>query len=224
MKVLIVYWHPEPASFNAAMLRTTRRTLTAGQHQVQVSDLGALSFNPVSGRHNFATAANPEYFTQCAEEAHASRQNSFAADIHREREKLDWCDLLIFQFPLWWFSMPAIMKGWVDRVFSCANCHNPDGHYEQGPWRGRRALLSLTTGGPEDFYQPGGLHGAMSAVLRPIQRGILAATGFEVLAPFVAYQPASLDEQERLLLLDRYAARLRRLEHEAPIEVPPFGA
>ncbi|GAA3538274.1 NAD(P)H-dependent oxidoreductase [Zobellella aerophila] len=220
MNILIVYWHPEPASFNAAMLRTASRVLTAQGHEVQISDLNELTFNPVSGRHNFTTTANPEYFKQQDEEAHAARHDGFAEDIDIERQKLAWCHLLIFQFPLWWSGMPAIMKGWVDRVFTCQ--HDDDTQYpcDAAPFREKRAMLSLTTGGPESLYLAGGPLGTMSDILHPIHRGMLALAGFQVLAPFVAYQPACLCEHGRIALLEQYARRLRGLEQEAAIPFP----
>ena len=53
----------------------------------------------------------------------AASKKAFDADVltddaKTEIEKLLWADTLILQFPLWWFSMPAILKGWVDRVFA----------------------------------------------------------------------------------------------------------
>ncbi|WP_116473992.1 NAD(P)H-dependent oxidoreductase [Zobellella maritima] len=220
MNILIVYWHPEPASFNAAMLRTASRVLRAQGYEVRISDLHELAFNPVSGRHNFTTTANPEYFKQQDEEAHATRHDGFAEDIHTERQKLAWCHLLIFQFPLWWSGMPAIMKGWVDRVFTCQ--HDDETKYpcDAAPFRDKRAMLSLTTGGPESQYLAGGPLGTMSDILHPIHSGMLALAGFQVLAPFVAYQPACLCEHGRIALLEQYACRLRGLEQEAATPFP----
>src|ERR1019366_2769397 len=106
MKIFIVLAHPEHRSFNGAMFRTAVETLSAAGHQVRTSDLHAMSFDPVSGRHNFLTAKDPDYFKQQIE------------DIESEIQKIEWCDLMIWQFPLWWFGLPGILKGWVDRVFA----------------------------------------------------------------------------------------------------------
>ncbi|NHI00221.1 NAD(P)H-dependent oxidoreductase [Oceanimonas sp. MB9] len=220
MKVLIVYWHPEPASFNAAMLRTASRVLTAEGHEVQISDLNEMAFNPVSGRHNFITTANPDYFKQQDEEAHAARHDGFAEDCQSERQKLAWCDLLIFQFPLWWCGMPAMMKGWVDRVFTCQHDDETKYRCDAAPFREKRAMLSLTTGGPASQYSADGPLGAMPEVLSPIHKGMLALAGFQVLEPFVAYQPACLCEHGRIALLEQYTHRLQGLEQEAAIPFP----
>ena len=91
--------------------------------------------------------------------------------------------------------------------------------YENGVFNGKRALLSVTTGGPEAVYQKGGWNGDIHAILRPIQRGILRFTGWSVLAPNIAYAPVRVTDEERQTWLQNWAARLRAIEYEAPIEV-----
>jgi len=118
MRIFIVHAHHEPTSFNAAMTRAARNTLAGQGHRVIISDLHAMGFDPLSDRRNFTTTANPERLKQQDEEALASRTNGYAAELQAEMDKLDWCDLLIFQFPLWWLGPPAILKGWIDRVFA----------------------------------------------------------------------------------------------------------
>ena len=118
MRVFIVHAHPEPMSFSGAMTRTATAALADAGHEVVVSDLYAIGFNPVSGRHNFTTVSDPDYYRQQAEEAHAATHDGFAPELQREMDHLFWCDALVVQFPLWWFGLPAILKGWVDRVFA----------------------------------------------------------------------------------------------------------
>ena len=77
-----------------------------------------MNFDPVSGRRNFKTVQNPEYFKQQIEETYATENAGFSDDVENELKKIEWCDLMIWQFPLWWFGVPAVMKGWVDRVFA----------------------------------------------------------------------------------------------------------
>ena len=71
MKAFIVYWHPEPRSFNAAMFRVARETLGQAGHEVRASDLHAARFDPVSSRRNFTTVKDAGYFKQQIEEMHA---------------------------------------------------------------------------------------------------------------------------------------------------------
>jgi len=230
MKVFIVHAHHEPKSFNGALTSTAQRVLTSNGHEVKVSDLYAMKFNPVSDRRNFTSVKNPDYLKQQMEEMYASEVNGFAPDIKGEIEKVEWCDLMIWQFPLWWFSVPAILKGWVDRVFAMGLAYGQGRAYEKGVFRGKRALLSITTGGSGEAFaekgnppqiSPGGhgFHGDIHGILRPIQRGILRFTGFDVLRPHIVYGPVRLTDEQRRQHLDAYAIRLRNIAHESPIEV-----
>ena len=86
--------------------------------------------------------------------------------------------------------------------------------------RGKRALLSLTTGGSgEAAYQPGGFNGDINGVLRPIQRGMLEFVGFDVLKPQIVHGPAQITEEERRAYLDAWRERLTQIAQEEPIAV-----
>jgi len=126
---------------------------------------------------------------------------------------------MIWQFPLWWFGLPAVLKGWVDRVFAMGRTYGGGRIYETGVYRGKRAMLSLTTGGPEDAYQKGAFNGDIAAILRPIHRGMLQFVGFDVLEPQIVYGPVRLTDEERQQRLADYASRLRGIETEAPMDV-----
>jgi NAD(P)H dehydrogenase (quinone) len=213
MNVLIVYAHPEPKSFNGALLQQSIDTLQALGHSVQVSDLYAMQFNPVGGRHDFTSEANPDYFKYQAEQLHASQQDSFADEVKKEQDKVAWADVLILQFPLWWFSMPAILKGWVDRVLAMGFAYGGGkGTYLTGPFKGKRAILVTTTGGPEISYGEGARNGDIEKLLYPIQHGVLHFVGMDVLPPFVVWSPARLEEEERKNYLAMYAHRLKFLQ------------
>lgn len=73
--------------------------------------------------------------------------------------------------PLWWFSVPGILKGWVDRVFAMGRFYGQGKVYENGVFAGKKAILSLTTGGAEDTYRKDGLHGDINAILRHTYTG-----------------------------------------------------
>jgi NAD(P)H dehydrogenase (quinone) len=118
MKVFVVYAHAEPKSFNGALFQTTQDTLRAAGHTVVTSDLCAIKFDPISDRRNFTTVKNPDFFKQQIEEMHATEVGGFAPDLEEGLRRVESCDLMIWQFPLWWFGLPAILKGWVDRVFA----------------------------------------------------------------------------------------------------------
>jgi len=165
---------------------------------------------------------NPEFFKQQIEEMHATEVDGFAPDLEAELRKLEACDLMIWQFPLWWFGVPGILKGWVDRVFTMGRTYGGERFYENGVFRGKRALLSLTTGGPRAVYEKGGWNGNIHAILRPIQRGMLRFVGFDVLAPHIVFSPVRITPEERKAALDTWASRLRRIEQEQPIEIGEY--
>ena len=222
MKVFIVYWHPEPKSFNGAMFRAACETLGAAGHEVRTSELHEIRFDPVSSRRNFTTVKDPNYFKQQTEEMYATEMNGFSEEIESEIRKIEWCDLMIWQFPMWWFGLPAVLKGWVDRVFAMGRTYGGGHFYETGVFRGKRAFLSLTTGGPEEAYRSGGFNGDIAAILRPIHRGMLQFVGFDVLAPQIVYGPAHLTDEQRRQHLATYATRLQRIADESPIEVGSY--
>lgn len=219
MKVFVVYWHPEPRSFNAAMFQTACATLTAAGHEVRISDLHEMRFDPVSSRKNFTTVKDPNYLKPQIEEMHATEMNGFSEDIESEIRKIEWCELMIWQFPLWWFGLPAVLKGWVDRVFAMGRTYGGGRIYQSGVFCGKRALLSLTTGGPEDAYRKGAFNGDIAGILRPVHRGMLQFVGFDVLEPQIVYGPVRLTDEQRKQQLAAYAVRLQQIARESPIDV-----
>lgn len=219
MKAFIVYWHPEPQSFNHAMFSTACQALTEKNWQVKTSDLHAMQFDPVSSRANFQSVKDHDYFKQQIEEMHATEVNGFSADIEAELQKLEWCDLMIWQFPMWWFSMPAMLKGWVDRVFAMGRVYGGGHIYETGVFKGKRAMLSLTTGGPAESYTVDGFNGDIYGILRPIHRGILEFVGFDVLTPHIVHAPVRMSNEQREYELTQYQKRLSNITEESPIEI-----
>jgi len=213
MNILIVFAHQEPTSFNGGMLNRAVDELTAAGHEVAVSDLYAMGFDPVSDRRNFTTVANPDRLSQQAEERFAVDNDGFDPALKAEMDKLLAADLVIFQFPIWWMGMPAIMKGWIDRVFAVGVAYGGGRWFDKGVLAGKTAMLSVTMGGPEPAYSTDGVYGgSIEMILHPILRGILGFVGFDVIAPFVAYGPGRMSDGERAAVLDAYADRLRDID------------
>jgi NAD(P)H dehydrogenase (quinone) len=219
MNVLIVLAHPEPDSFNGALFDTAVESLRAAGHTVVTSDLYRMGFDPVSSRRNFTTVKDPGYLKLQVEETHATEAGGFAPMVETEIAKIEAADLMIWQFPLWWFGLPGILKGWVDRVFAMGRAYGQGRVYGTGMFRGKRALLSLTTGGPEESYAPAGFNGDLQAVLRPTHRGMLEFTGFEVMGPQIHFSPVRVADSQRKAWLKAWAERLHAIEQEAPMVV-----
>lgn len=219
MKTLVVYWHPEPKSFNYAMFTTACQALAESGCEVETSDLHTMHFNPVSSRLNFETVKDADFLKLQIEEMHATEVGGFAVDVETEIAKIEWCDLMIWQFPLWWFGLPAVFKGWVDRVFAMGRTYGGGKIYETGVFRGKRAMLSLTTGGPAEAYTVDGFNGDIHSILRPLHRGMLEFVGFDVLAPQIVYAPVRVTQEQRETELENYAKRLANIHEESAIQV-----
>lgn len=224
MNVLIVHAHPEPQSFSGAMTRRAVETLTAGGHSVTVSDLYAIGFEPLVTRADFLAQKREEFFHVQSEQQHAHEEGGFAPDLKGEMDKLVAADALIFQFPLWWFGLPAILKGWVDRIFASGFSYGGGRWYTNGVFRGKRAMCALTTGGPASMYSPEGLNGDMMQLLYPIHHGIFYFVGMDALPPFIAWGAARVTPEQRAAYLDAYAERLRALFTGELLKFPPLEA
>jgi len=212
-KYLIIHAHPEQKSFNSALKDCAVETLRASGHEVKISDLYLENFNPVGGKDDFKSLENLNYFKYQLEQVHAFKNNLFAEDVQTELDKLNWCDVLIFNFPLWWFGLPAILKGWVDRVFAMGAVYGAGkGVYDNGHFKGKKAFLCFTTGGPELAYGTEGKNGELETILFPIQHGMFYFAGFSVLEPFISFSPVRLEDAQRKAELDRYKAFLENLD------------
>lgn len=219
-RILIVLAHPEPQSLNGHMARLAQETFQQQGHQVTVSDLYAMKFDPVSDRRNFLTTANADIYNQQAEETFASAHEGYQPQLQAEMDKLAQADALILQFPIWWLGMPAIMKGWVDRTFAVGRAYGGGKYFEQGRFAGKRAMISLTVAGPKDVYSHGGFYAPVEDLLFPIHRGILGFTGFTVVEPYVMYAPSRVTPQEREVALSDYVNRLKHFWELPTIAMP----
>ncbi len=220
MNVLIVHAHPEPQSFTAALRDQALETLQAQGHAVQVSDLYAMQWNPVASAEDFSARDNPDYLVYALEQRLGVKTQSLAPDIQEELDKLLWADLLILNFPIYWFSVPAILKGWIDRVLVSGVCYGGKRFYDQGGLAGKKALVSVTLGGREHMFGEDAIHGPLEDMLRPLLRGTLAYVGLDVLPPFVAWHVPYISAEAREQFLVGYHERLENLDQDSPLVFP----
>jgi NAD(P)H dehydrogenase (quinone) len=225
MHALIVHCHPEPQSFNAALAGMAREALIQSGASVTVSDLYAAGFDPVEGPTHYRERADADYFSALTEQCHAGEHAARPTDVQREIERLEGADLVVLQFPLWWHAQPAMLKGWFDRVFVYGGLYTGRRRYDRGHFRGRRAICSVTTGGPARSFTHYGRGGAIERLLWPIHYS-LYYMGFDVLPPFlahgiqgggIAYQADDAFQAHLEDTKARWAERLRRLDDSRPI-------
>ncbi|XP_063070795.1 NAD(P)H dehydrogenase [quinone] 1-like isoform X1 [Engraulis encrasicolus] len=220
--VLIVYAHQSAGSFNAAAKDAAVELLTAQGYKVVVSDLYAMGFKATATKEDITgELKNADHFRYGEETKVAWEENRLSADLVEEHKKVSEADLIIFQFPMYWFSMPAIMKGWIDRVLTQGFAYTPEKRYSQGPFKEKLAMLSFTTGSQESMFNSNGINGDMNVTLWPIQNGILYYCGFQVLAPQIFWAPPHITAEGRSSVLEGWRKRLPGLLSETPLSFTP---
>ncbi|MFE2880612.1 NAD(P)H-dependent oxidoreductase [Streptomyces roseus] len=224
MKTLVVYAHPEPDSLNGSLKDLAVSTLEKAGHEVRVSDLYAMGWKAVVDASDYGPHASRP-LRVARDSGRAFDAGTLTPDVLAEQAKLLWADTIVFQFPLWWYTMPAILKGWVDRVFTYRFAYGVGEHsdtrygerFGEGTLAGRRALLSVTVGGPESHYGARGINGPIDDLLFPIHHGILYYPGIEVLPPFVLYGADRLTGAGYPDVAAAWEQRLLALESTEPI-------
>lgn len=186
MQAHIVLAHPEEKSFNAHLAGITRQTLGAGGWQTTLSDLYAMDFDPREGPHHYRDRKDPEVFHVQTEQRHSADKQALAPEIEAEIQRLLACDLLVVHFPLWWFGMPAILKGWMDRVFAYGRLYRSAMRYDNGICSGKKAIACVTTGASEDSCAFNGREGDTRLHLWPILFPF-RYLGFDVVEPEVMH-------------------------------------
>ncbi|MGV8892706.1 MAG: NAD(P)H-dependent oxidoreductase [Burkholderiaceae bacterium] len=229
MKILLVYAHPEPKSLNGSLKNFTIQHLEDAGHIVQISDLYAMQWKASLDADDSTGRQADVRFDPSLDSKRAFENGRQSEDIRLEQDKLLWADAVILQFPLWWYSMPAILKGWVDRVYAYGFAYGVGEHsdarwgdrFGEGMMAGKRAMLIVTAGGWESHYGPRGINGPIDDILFPINHGVLYYPGFDVLPPFVIYRTSRIDEAGFSKIRDALGQRLDDLWRSPPIPFRP---
>lgn len=220
MKVYIVLAHPERRSFNAALADVYHSTFEADGHPVRFRDLHVDGFNPLLTRTDFEGDGNEELVQFPSAQSRAWSAGTTAPDIAAEHDNLKWADVVVLQFPLWLYGLPAMLKGWCERVLSEGVAHRPAENvwFENGGFGGTRLLLSLTTNGRPETYARNGRHGSLDIILWPITNA-LRFSGFDLVEPFVAFDVVRATDSERAKILEHAAERARSV---LDLDLMPF--
>jgi NAD(P)H dehydrogenase (quinone) len=218
-KVLVVTAHPEPLSLTSALTAFAVERLRSAGHEVKVSDLYAMKWKATVDADDFPDRPADRRLDVLAAQERATVSGRMSPDVAAEQEKLRWADAVVLQFPLWWFSVPAIMKGWLDRVFTPGFAHGPDlpPPYSEGALGGRRALLSVTIGASEPSLTDRGIHGRLSDLLHPLHHGLFWFAGIAPLEPFTVHDAHSLSAEGYAAAEREYGRRLDGLFTDEPI-------
>jgi NAD(P)H dehydrogenase (quinone) len=208
---LVVLAHPEPTSFAAALAHTAVTALEDSGWGVTLLDLYQEGFDPVLSERDFTQRAIPARLQPMDEQLHAADGRTFAADLGRHVELFTTADLLVLVSPMWWFSVPAMLKGWIDRVFANGVAYRyPDVPAWSGFLGSKRGMLVMTSSYEVEQFRADRV-GELHHVLHPLLHGTLAYTGMQVLPPFIAYAADSVDAGARAGYLRELEGRLRSL-------------
>lgn len=213
MNVLFVYAHQDPESFGAAMHNLTLGIYEKRGDVCVISDLYASGFHAVAEKWDFKTSggAHTNYMLE-QKRVSAGDASSFAEDIKSEIAKIRKADLIIFEFPVWWSSTPAILKGWFDKVFALGVTWDGDHRYRTGLLAGKKALVIAGAGDSKDLYSAEGLHGAtIEQHLYPLLHSTLAHAGLDVYTPFIATGLTSATDERCQTILDDLQAHVTSL-------------
>ncbi|MFH2137335.1 MAG: NAD(P)H-dependent oxidoreductase [Candidatus Omnitrophota bacterium] len=182
MKYLIIYAHPNPKSFNHAVKEHVEAALKKQEKQYSLRDLYMLKWNPVLGGADFSVMQG----------------GKIPEDIKKEQQCVKEADVLIIIHPIWWFGMPAVLKGYIDRVFSAgfAYAYGPEGI--KGLLPNKKVVIINTTGGTEDTYLKLGFK---DALIKIFKNGIYEFCGMKVLLHKFFYAVPAISQEARIEML-----------------------
>jgi NAD(P)H dehydrogenase (quinone) len=199
MKAHIIFAHPNLQSFNGQLRDTAIQTLEAKGWSVTVSDLVQMKFKASADADDFTELYNTDFFDIQTEQKIAIQKGTFTPDIQREQQLLSEADLIIFQFPLWWYSMPAVLKGYIDRVFSMGWAYGGGQSLA-----GKKVMVGMTTGAP-DFIWTAEKKGTIKDIFKHLFVGTFEFCGMEVIEPFIVYGAKRVIEQDKINTFKAFA-------------------
>lgn len=196
MNSLIVIAHPDPLSFNYSLLDRVRQNLEELNYNVCVRDLYKLNFNPVLTKDNYL----------------AFSQNSAEQEIVDEQKLITDADLLVYIFPTWWSGLPAILKGYFDRIFTNGFAFHMTKEGLNGLLNNKKAIIFQTTGQPEKVIKQLQLVKSMGT---SIDLGILDRCGIEVVIHKYFYSVPFVDQEERRKMLHEVEPIINLLQRQS---------
>lgn len=209
-QALWVYAHPDGKSFNRQLF-------------VATTDLYADRFDPVLSQRDLGAHAGVDdiFLNRWAT---AYNAGDLPPEILTEQQKLLDADLIVLQFPLWWYGLPAILKGWIDRVFTSGFGFDlplgPDRlprRYGAGLLAGKRAFVVVSAGEAAAALGPRGLGGDIDTLLFGLTHGVLWYTGAAAYPLHMITDADALDAAAVQREIDRLAHRITGLDKEVAI-------
>ncbi|MBL42331.1 MAG: hypothetical protein CMM49_06725 [Rhodospirillaceae bacterium] len=204
MNFYIILAHPESKSFNSSIANELRVFLENKGHKVKFNDLYKNNFNPLLSRENFSNQSDTDLVQFPKAQLDSIINNTTSSDIEYEHKNIQWSDIIILQFPLWLYGMPAILKGWCDRVLSEGFAHQPSKNlwFDKSLLNKKKILLSITTNGKRETYSSKGRHGSINIILWPIINAF-AFSGINIIKPFISFDVIRCGQIQRKSMIEK---------------------
>lgn len=193
MNHLIVYAHPNPGSFCRGVLDAVRGVSSQRGWTTTVRDLYAMKFSPVLSSDDIAAI-------------HSGRM---PADIAAEQDLIRKADLTTFIYPVWWQNMPAILKGYIDRVMAFGFAYSFDAGGVKPLLVGKKAIIINTYGAARSDYEGSGLTSAMKLT---VDGGTFGFCGVDVIEHFHFHGVTAVDESARKKMLSEATSYFNSLK------------
>lgn len=146
MNILVIYAHPQNKNcFNHELSQTVKKSADKNGHMIEIRDLYHLEFNPVLSQKELV-------------------EPLASSDVVLEQEFIRQADMLVFIYPLWWGGMPAIMHGYLDRVFSYGFAYTSGSNGSVGLLTDKRVVVINTIGSSLQQYQQNGMIDALEII------------------------------------------------------------
>ena len=185
MRVLAVFCHPMRDSFTGSVLDSFVKGAHDAGHEVEIADLYGEEFQPVMLAEDYAQFDGLP----------------MPADVLAEQTRFERCQAFALVFPVWWWSFPAMLKGWIDRVFSAGWAFrlSTDAEGRQIEPEGslldeRKAVILCCAGGSERMYEK---YGAREALRNQIEIGTMEYCGVADITMHILYKAWEPDEALR---------------------------
>jgi Putative NADPH-quinone reductase (modulator of drug activity B) len=189
MNTLLVYAHPNVQSFNAALVQAIKDEVTKKGNQLKVKDLYGMNWNPVLSQMDFE----------------GYHSGNIPPDIKQEQDDVAWADIVIMVAPVWWYSVPAILKGYIDRVFSLGFAYKYTATGPLGLLKGKKGLFITTSGANQQDAEYGGMMNCLDKSLG----GVFTFSGFAEKKLYNLFAVTTVGDEERRQMIEEVRSLVR---------------
>lgn len=189
MNQLIIIAHPRKSSFNFTIQDTLINTFKSNGDQVKVRDLYEINFSPVL----------------TYDELKYNKSGKSCPDIAVEQNYIEWADQITFIYPLWWNAFPAILKGYIDRVFTNGFAFRVTENGPEGLLKHKRVHLITSAGMDEQTLKKSNIFESLRVTQ---DHGVFEFCGMQVVSHEYITESTSLSDEEKKGVIERIIERV----------------